>query len=551
MSRLRLTTLLLLTVAALPAAALASWHPGGGGRGYTKAQSLPGGSTPTTSVSGRNVTVNWTASSGGAPVSGYVVKRYNTGGTQQTINANCSGTIATTSCTEKKVPAGSWKYSVTPVSANWTGAESARSATATVGSPGFTLSGGSVTSLPATLSGQITNFIDGQAVTFRLDNQTSGTVLSGGIVPNPVPTNGTSNVSVTLPTGTANGSHTIYAIGDQGDVASASVTVAVPTTIKTTGWALGDASAGGAESDRSDQVAFAGDGRTYTTKSFSNAYGSSRYVDFDLNGPLQSGLNVSSVNFNFRFADSSAVRQGCFYFEVRKASNGNVLGTHGSTSSNVGCVTGTSQTTFTASLPEVTTSDQANDLLIRVYAKESGSSTALALDMATVTGTASGNSFTLYEDSRVDSANATALTTPWPLATAGDGATYQNASNWATTFSTARYLKLTFPGYVPSGAAVNSLSFKHSYRASVNGANACWYFEVYQGTTLLGTHGSSGSPVSCNSSTSTYVTDTVSLPEIDTAAEANGLSVRLYLRNSTGLSASQHDLARLQITYVP
>jgi hypothetical protein len=47
------------------------------------------------------------------------------------------------------------------------------------------------------------------------------------------------------------------------------------------------------------------------------------------------------------------------------------------------------------------------------------------------------------------------------------------------------------------------------------------------------------------------VTDSVSLPEVNTAAIANGVSIKLYVRNSTGLGASQHDLAQLEITYVP
>ena len=75
----------------------------------------------------------------------------------------------------------------------------------------------------------------------------------------------------------------------------------------------------------------------------------------------------------------------------------------------------------------------------------------------------------------------------------------------------------------------------------------CYYFEVYQGATLLGTHGSSGSPVSCNGG-SGYVTDHVSLTEVDTAAEANELTVRVYLRDSAG-AQSQVSLATLNVNY--
>ena len=90
-------------------------------------------------------------------------------------------------------------------------------------------------------------------------------MLTGSILPSPVPANGTANVSVTLPSGTAAGAHTVYAIGSLGDTASAPVTVLVPQTLVTTAWDLDDASAGGAEVNASDPVAFASDGRTVTT----------------------------------------------------------------------------------------------------------------------------------------------------------------------------------------------------------------------------------------------------------------------------------------------
>ncbi len=211
----------------LASAALASWQTPGSGSGYVKSKTMPTGNTPSTSVSNRKVTVSWSASTlpGGGAVDGYLVKRYNTGGSQQTIGANCSGTITGLTCTENAVPSGSWKYTVTPVLANWLGTESAMSSTVTVASPALTLDSSTVSCLPTTLTGQITNFIDGQTVTFRLDDPTSGTVLSGSISPSPVPSNGTSSVSVTIPAGTSNGSHTVYAIGSQGDVAGASITV--------------------------------------------------------------------------------------------------------------------------------------------------------------------------------------------------------------------------------------------------------------------------------------------------------------------------------------
>jgi hypothetical protein len=130
---------LLLAAAAVavgyPAGAAASWRLTGAGSAAAMAKTLGSGNVPTGSVSGHKVTVAWTASSytnGGAPA-GYLVQRYNAStGVVQTIGANCSGTITALTCTENGVPAGSWKYTVTPATANWRGPESAKSATVVV-----------------------------------------------------------------------------------------------------------------------------------------------------------------------------------------------------------------------------------------------------------------------------------------------------------------------------------------------------------------------------------------------------------------------------------
>ena len=216
---------------ATAASAGASWSGDSPGDARARATSLEPGNTPSVSVSGRDATVSWNPSSiaGGPAATSYVVKRYNGSGQQQTIGAGCSGSVTATSCTENAVPSGSWRYSVTPRFANWTGAESAQSSSATVGAPSLSVSPTTVTSLPNTLSGQIQNFVSGQSVTFRLDDPTSGQLLTGSITPSSVPANGSASVSVTLPSGISNGSHTIYAIGNQGDQASASVTVNVPS----------------------------------------------------------------------------------------------------------------------------------------------------------------------------------------------------------------------------------------------------------------------------------------------------------------------------------
>ncbi len=134
-----------------------------------------------------------------------------------------------TSCIEAAVPTGTWRYSVTAARGNWRGTESVKSANVTIAAPSLTLTTTTVNSFPTTLDGSLARFATGQSVTFRLDNATTGTILSGSITPSTVPTNGTAAVSVTIPAGTTNGSHTVYAIGSAGDQASRAITVTAPT----------------------------------------------------------------------------------------------------------------------------------------------------------------------------------------------------------------------------------------------------------------------------------------------------------------------------------
>jgi hypothetical protein len=534
----------------LPAVAMGSWHPGGSGNGFSAAQSIGAGNTPTATVSNRDVTVSWTATSGSVPVSGYIVKRYNTGGTQQTIGADCSGTVAGTSCTENGVPSGTWRYSVTPVKQNWSGAESSQSTAVTVASPSLTLTPTTVSSLPTTLTGSIGNFIPGQTVSFKLDDPSTGTTLTGSITPTPVPSTGTSTVSVTIPSGTANGSHTVYAIGSGTDTAGAAITVAVPTTITTSGWDLRDASSG-AETNASDPLGFASDSLTYRASGPPLTFSTTKFISLDYNAPVGAGQTPSSVNFNFRFAAAPialGLGQACFYFDVRRASTNALLATHGSSGSPVGCVNGTTQQTFTTSLPEVDSVAIADDLRVRVYLTASLLSGAV-VDMATVTGTAAPSlPFTLFENTFTDQTDGSVSVVPWPLADVG-GSAYTSAANWQTTFTAGHYLKETFPAYVPSGATISSVTFTHAYRSSGAGTT-CYYLEVLAGSTVIGTHGSSATPLSCNSSTSTYVTDTVSLPEVTTVAQANSLAAKLYVKNSSS-SKSEHDVGTMTIGYLP
>lgn len=342
--------------------------------------------------------------------------------------------------------------------------------------------------------------------------------------------------------------------GWRGTESAASAAVGVPVTIATSAWDLRDASSGTAQ-NASESTAFAADERVYTTQSFGKAFAANRYVEWTYDSPLEAGVATSAVSFDFRFAAGGTAEGGtedtaCFYFEVLSA-GGTPIATHGSTEPGSAAspwCTGSAYKLVSTPLPEVTGSELANGLRIRVHGYESGKKRIL-VDEATVSGTAApAQAFTLHETALVDAASGKAETAPWALAAAGDGALYASAAKWPSAFSASRYLLLSFPSYVPAGDAVSGVSFIDSYRSA--GGNACWYFEVYAGGSLIGTHGSAASPVSCNGSTSSFATDTVPLPEVTTAALADALAIKVYVDNAAARQ-SEHDLAQLRIGYVP
>jgi hypothetical protein len=453
--RLRATLVasaLALLAAVVPASAPASWKGATSGSASAKARTLGSVAQPTTAIVNGNVTVRWTAPASGAPVTGYLVRRYDDSGNAQTTGAGCSGTIASTSCTESAVPPGTWRYRVTAVNAKWRASESP---------------------------------------------------------------------------------------------ASAPVRVLVQQTLTTSAWDLRDASAGGSPVNVSDPIAFASDGRTVTTSTPPTSFSTNRYLEIDSNGPLPTKASPTSAAFNMRFAAGAGSSTACFYFDLRRASTNAVLVTHGSSANPVGCVTGTAQTSFSTALPEVSSTAIANDLRARVYIRRSGGAAPI-VDQAAVSVVSSQGAFALYDDVFTDRLDGGATTRTWPLVASG-GPTYVSASTWPTAFSSSRYLQLTFPAYVPTGATVSGGSFVHRFRRSGGGGSACWYLQVLQGTTVVGTHGSAASPISCTSG-GTYRTDTVSLPEINSPARANGVVLKVYVRSTNGRS-SQHDQANLTINY--
>jgi hypothetical protein len=287
---------------------------------------------------------------------------------------------------------------------------------------------------------------------------------------------------------------------------------------------LRDASSG-AETDKSDPLSYA-DATVYQTSTGIGS-GTNRYLEFTMNSARPGGISVSGAQFNFQLATKNGGGNACFWFDVR--SGVSVIGTHGSYASQVGCSAGTTQTTFNTAIPEVTSTDQVNGLVIRVYAWET-TSKQVNVDLATVTGSTPYTGFTSYETQVIDDTSGTPATTVWSLY-AVDATTYTATTNWPAAATTTKYLKLTLDPSVPAGSVITSATLTNVWRASANvtnGGTLCYYLETFNGTTSLATHGSGSAAVNCNNSGTNFVTDTVSLPEVNDATKASNLVLKLY-----------------------
>jgi hypothetical protein len=310
-------------------------------------------------------------------------------------------------------------------------------------------------------------------------------------------------------------------------------------------WDVRDASGGGAEANSSDALSFA-DGVTSTTKNWSSSFSATRFDDFDFSSGRPPGIPISSATLNFTFAPSRLTDNACFYIEVRRASTNALLGTHGSSGSPLSCANLGAQVAATVDISaEVTTTDIANDLRIRVYANQSANK-AIKIDLASVSITTPYSNATMFETRWDDEANAASTVALWPFV-ATDGTAYASAASFATTFNAARYIKLAPNESVSTSATISSAQVQFAYESSTAGDTTCWYVEVYNGATLIGTHGSSGTPISCNA-TASFVTDTVSIPELNTPAAANNVVLKIYMKNSGGRKANI-DLAQLDVNY--
>lgn len=319
------------------------------------------------------------------------------------------------------------------------------------------------------------------------------------------------------------------------------------TTATVTAHDVEDASAGGAEAFAGNSVAF-NDGNLYTSStSLPTAFSSLKYVSFTFSNPLPAGLSVSglSLSFGLRTGAASGTHTACYFVDLRQASTDALLSTYGSSGSPLACAsTNTSTTVVSTSLSGVTTSSLADDLRVRAYIWVDAARKGV-VDNAVITGSTPYGSFTLYPTTITD-LTGTSLNVPYAPALL-DGTFSSSAGSWQTSFATTRYLRLVFPSTVPTGATVAGATSTLTFRPATAGTNLCYYLAVYNGATLLATHGSSGSPIACNSA-ATFSTSVVSLPEINTVSLANNTQIRIYMRSSVA-GGSQIDVATLGVGY--
>jgi hypothetical protein len=146
--------------------------------------------------------------------------------------------------------------------------------------------------------------------------------------------------------------------------------------------------------------------------------------------------------------------------------------------------------------------------------------------MVTLTGSTPYAPFTVYERTFTDASVSPAEVTTWVLADS-DSSSYTTSANWRGGGPTpARYVQRVYNLAVPGGASIASATLTHVWRSTVTTAS-CYYVEVLHAGGVIATYGSEAAPAGCSSGTA-YVTDTIPLPAVDTAAEANDLTIRMY-----------------------
>lgn len=162
----------------------------------------------------------------------------------------------------------------------------------------------------------------------------------------------------------------------------------------TPAFSVSDHSSGGS-ADGSSANAFGNDGRYFLTRVWPTAFASDRYLDLDFNSPLPLGLTAQSVATSIRLSSDLGTGTVCVYFELRRASTNALLSSHGSAGSPLACTSGSTASFLNVTLTAVSTTDIADDLRVRMFARDTASG-AMRLDEGTVNGQTPYSNWTLY-----------------------------------------------------------------------------------------------------------------------------------------------------------
>jgi hypothetical protein len=241
-------------------AAFAYFSVSGSGNASAKATTLGAGNQPSATVSGRDVTLSWSAFTN---ATSYTVARSNVSpqSLSTTLNGTCAGNPTGTSCTDTGVvengtAATNWTYTDTPNVHNWIGGASPASATVTVPGPTLSVGSTSVTSAGGTANTvTVAHYFDNEVVTYCVDNDTTSCPVADQTSPTTatVPATGgtVTTTTLTLPAGLTGGSHTLYAKGSSGsDPTGVSFNVAKVTPTITTAASPSSITVGGSVDDQ-------------------------------------------------------------------------------------------------------------------------------------------------------------------------------------------------------------------------------------------------------------------------------------------------------------
>jgi hypothetical protein len=179
----------MVAVLTLTVPADAQWTSAATGGGQARVSQLPTGPTPSATASGTSVTVAWTPVTLGAGLVGYRLGRVDaTTGVAATMTS-CTTVLLGLACTETGVPAGIWRYRVTPVLANWSGPAGAPSPAVTI------VSAPELTSLQA-LDADVNGRLDTVVATFDQAPPAAAATVGNWVLT--APPTGASPASVTV-----------------------------------------------------------------------------------------------------------------------------------------------------------------------------------------------------------------------------------------------------------------------------------------------------------------------------------------------------------------